>query len=112
MELLEIIITPAQLEAIASRTGASIIYGSEKAVPSFEFSFDAVSADNDILTAYTLSGGERQASVIIDGIDEIRFVCQPDKARDAYVLIRNNGRITALCLKATESIYWPDTVNG
>lgn len=112
MELLEIIINPAQLEAIASRTGATIIYGSEEAVPSFKFCFDAVSADNSSLTAYTLSECERQASVTIDRIDEIRLICQPDKARDAYALIYNNGLITALCLKAAESIYWPDTVNS
>lgn len=112
MELVEMIITPAQLETIVSQTGANITYGSNRAIPSFELTFVELSVDGDTLTAYTKSAGEMRSSVTISGIDKIRLISHPETYVKAYALIYNNGLVTALCLSAQEPVRWTALLNS
>lgn len=112
MELLKKTISPVQLETIVSQTGARVIYGSAKAVSSFEFHFDSVKGDTATVTAYSLKDGETESRLTINGVETIWLICQPEAARDAYAYIHNNERVTALSLRAPEAILWVDVLDG
>lgn len=109
MELAERVISPSELEQIASMTKAFIAYGDGKTKPFFIWRFDAlrISADGSSITACTVSDSTTEgSSLTISGINEMRLIAHTEPLKSAYVHIYNAGRITALELISTEPIDW------
>lgn len=109
MELAERVISPSELEQIASMTKASIAYGDGKTKPFFIWRFDAlrVSEGGSSITACTVSDGATEgSSLTITDIDKVQLIAHTEPLKSTYVHIYNAGRITALELISTEPIDW------